>query len=126
MDLLNERSLIKCLEDAQQQVQLPGLTEHLIRSADELLELMAKAHALRSTGTTSVNLESSRSHQILQLSIKERKEIAFNDAQLRRLSMGKNGQRFNNRTETIEVEVCLAPQYVFVLIYYISFFILVL
>ena len=28
LDLLNERAQIKCLEDAKQQVQLPGLTEH--------------------------------------------------------------------------------------------------
>lgn len=71
-DLLNERSLVKCLEDAKQQVQLPGLTEHQCMNVGELLDLMAMAHSQRSTGSTTANAESSRSHQILQLVLRER------------------------------------------------------
>ena len=43
-DLLNERGVVKCLEDAKQQVQLPGLTEHGVNNVNELLNLMAMAH----------------------------------------------------------------------------------
>ena len=43
-DLLDERSIVKCLEDAKQQVQLPGLTEHGVNNVNELLNLMAMAH----------------------------------------------------------------------------------
>jgi hypothetical protein len=71
-DLLNERGLVKCLEDAKQQVQLPGLTEHQCMNVGELLDLMAMAHSQRSTGSTTANAESSRSHQILQLVVRER------------------------------------------------------
>jgi len=66
-DLLNERSVVKCLEDAKQQVQLPGLSEHGVNNVAELLNLMAMAHMQRSTGSTGANAESSRSHQIMQI-----------------------------------------------------------
>ena len=46
-----------------------GLSEHRVNSVPDLLELMSKAHNLRSTGSTGANLESSRSHQILQLAL---------------------------------------------------------
>lgn len=68
-DLLNDRGLIRCLEDSKQQVQIRGLTEHKVNNVDELLSMMAKAHEQRSTGSTGANLESSRSHQVLQLAI---------------------------------------------------------
>jgi hypothetical protein len=68
-DLLNDRGIIRCLEDSKQQVQLPGLTQHQVHSVDELLSMMSRAHEQRSTGSTGANLESSRSHQVLQLSL---------------------------------------------------------
>lgn len=73
LDLLNERSIVKCLEDAKQQVQLPGLTEHYCRSVEELLNLMAMAHEQRSTGSTGANESSSRSHQVMQIVLKDAK-----------------------------------------------------
>ena len=68
-DLLNARGVIRCLEDAKQQVQLPGLTEHPVGNVDALLDMMSRAHDQRSTGSTGANEESSRSHQVLQLSL---------------------------------------------------------
>lgn len=70
-DLLNERNPVKCLEDAKQQVQTPGLTEHHASSVEELLNMMAKAHSIRSTGSTGANATSSRSHQVMQIVLKE-------------------------------------------------------
>ncbi len=46
-------------------VQLPGLTEHAVANAEDLLNLMAKAHTQRSTGATGANATSSRSHQVM-------------------------------------------------------------
>jgi hypothetical protein len=77
-DLLNGRQMIKCLEDAKQQVQLPGLSEHYIARVEDLLQAMAQAHQLRSTGATGANLTSSRSHQILQLVLKEPAPVTSN------------------------------------------------
>ena len=69
-DLLNCRSPIKCLEDHRGKVCFPGLTEHTITSAAELMQLMEDGAANRSTGTTSKNADSSRSHAVLQISLK--------------------------------------------------------
>ena len=68
-DLLNERQPVKCLEDGHGKVQIRGIKEHEISSVVELLGLMAQAHELRSTGSTGANLESSRSHQVLQITV---------------------------------------------------------
>ena len=70
-DLLNERHAIKCLEDSKQQVQLPGLSEHIINNVEELLSYMSYAHNQRSTGSTGANSESSRSHQIMQIVLRK-------------------------------------------------------
>mmetsp|Transcript_4885 Transcript_4885/g.7440 ORF Transcript_4885/g.7440 Transcript_4885/m.7440 type:complete len:988 (+) Transcript_4885:188-3151(+) len=87
-DLLNERGTVRCLEDAKQQVQLPGLTEHQVKSVVELLALMGTAHEQRSTGSTGANLESSRSHQVLQLSL----QVTASGAKTRRNMTKKVGQ----------------------------------
>ena len=50
-DLLNDRGVVKCLEDSKQQVQLPGLTEHHVATVEELLALMALAHSQVPTQT---------------------------------------------------------------------------
>jgi kinesin family protein 2/24 len=51
-DLLNDRNTIKCLEDAKHEVQLLGLSDFEVKDVSELLALMAKAHTLRSIGST--------------------------------------------------------------------------
>ncbi len=73
-DLLNARTPVKCLEDSKQQVRLPGLSSHPATSVHELIALMAKAHAQRSTGSTGANAESSRSHQVMQIVLTEAKK----------------------------------------------------
>jgi kinesin family protein 2/24 len=72
-DLLNNRKPVKCLEDAKQRVQVPGLTEHFVGGVEDLLDKMSTAHTQRSVGCTGANAESSRSHQILQIVVKAEK-----------------------------------------------------
>lgn len=69
-------TIMQCLEDAKQQVQLPGLSEHHVTTVDELLDMMSRGHSCRSTGATGANATSSRSHQIMQLVVKEYKKEA--------------------------------------------------
>jgi len=73
-DLLNERGPVKCLENHQGRVCFPGLSEHSISSADDLMKLIEKGASNRSTGSTSANRDSSRSHAVLQLHL--RKSVA--------------------------------------------------
>jgi kinesin family protein 2/24 len=70
-DLVHERKLIKCLEDSRGKVCFPGLTEHPVSGPNELMELIEGGASNRSTGTTSRNADSSRSHAVLQLNLRK-------------------------------------------------------
>lgn len=71
LDLLNERNPVKCLEDRRGKVCFPGLSEHPVESAEELMAIIDAGALNRSTGTTSANADSSRSHAVLQLSLRK-------------------------------------------------------
>ncbi|KAL3791870.1 hypothetical protein HJC23_010730 [Cyclotella cryptica] len=71
IDLLNRRNQVKCLEDSKGKVCFPGLSEHPVYDADELMDIIEKGSLNRSTGTTSANADSSRSHAVLQLSLRK-------------------------------------------------------
>jgi kinesin family protein 2/24 len=73
-DLLNSRASVKCLEDSRGQVNFPGLSQHRVESPDALLQLIEVGNAQRSTGTTSRNADSSRSHAVLQIHIFRHKQ----------------------------------------------------
>lgn len=70
-DLLNARKQVKCLEDSKGKVCFPGLTEHPVQGPDYLMELIEVGAGNRSTGTTSRNADSSRSHAVLQLKLRK-------------------------------------------------------
>ncbi len=70
-DLLNARKQVKCLEDSKGKVCFPGLTEHPVACPDDLMELIEEGATNRSTGTTSRNADSSRSHAVLQLKLRK-------------------------------------------------------
>jgi kinesin family protein 2/24 len=70
-DLIHGRKLIKCLEDSRGKVCYPGLTEHPVSGPDRLMELIEEGARNRSTGTTSRNADSSRSHAVLQLNLRK-------------------------------------------------------
>ena len=72
LDLLGERARLEVLEDGRGRVQVVGLHEIQIWRADELLGLVAQAEEIRATGATSANEQSSRSHAILQVVLRER------------------------------------------------------
>lgn len=71
IDLLNKRNQVRCLEDSKGKVCFPGLSEYPVYDADELMEIIEKGSLNRSTGTTSANADSSRSHAVLQLSLRK-------------------------------------------------------
>ena len=84
-DLLNDRSQIKCLEDSNGKVCFPGLSEHGLSSPDQLISLIEAGATFRSTGTTSRNADSSRSHAVLQLYLR-RRGSSKKDAEFSRLT----------------------------------------
>mmetsp|Transcript_8310 Transcript_8310/g.18068 ORF Transcript_8310/g.18068 Transcript_8310/m.18068 type:complete len:1477 (-) Transcript_8310:75-4505(-) len=71
LDLLNARNPVRCLENSKGKVCFPGLSEHPVTNADELMDIIDAGALNRSTGTTSANADSSRSHAVLQLSLRK-------------------------------------------------------
>ncbi|KAJ2006300.1 hypothetical protein GGI04_001929, partial [Coemansia thaxteri] len=57
--------------DANQNVCIQGLREVLVGSADDLLSVFEFGNGCRSTGSTGANADSSRSHAILQISLRD-------------------------------------------------------
>ncbi|NXR60557.1 KIF24 protein, partial [Rhadina sibilatrix] len=76
-DLLNGRNRIYPREDGRHVVQIVGLREVQVDSVDELLEVILKGGKERTTGATGVNSDSSRSHAIIQIQIKDTANRAF-------------------------------------------------
>jgi kinesin family protein 2/24 len=70
-DLLNDRTQVKCLEDHKGRVCFPGLSEHPVSQADQLMRIIEDGNYRRSTGSTSANADSSRSHAVLQLCLRK-------------------------------------------------------
>ena len=73
-DLLNDRHRVKMLEDANHDVQLLGLTEHALADHEGLLDLMRSGLLLRASGETHANSRSSRSHAVLVINVRTRRD----------------------------------------------------
>ncbi|XP_022669035.1 kinesin-like protein KIF2A isoform X1 [Varroa destructor] len=68
-DLLAGKKLLRILEDGKQQVQVVGLSETRVQNVQEVLQLLQQGNACRTSGTTSANAHSSRSHAVFQLTL---------------------------------------------------------
>lgn len=66
-DLLADKEKLRVLEDGKQQVQIVGLTEKVVESCDEVLKLIQHGNSARTSGQTSANSNSSRSHAVFQI-----------------------------------------------------------
>ncbi|XP_057714231.1 kinesin-like protein KIF2C isoform X2 [Corythoichthys intestinalis] len=66
-DLLNKKAMLRVLEDEHQQVQVVGLQEVCVATADMVIKMIQQGTACRTFGQTSANANSSRSHAILQI-----------------------------------------------------------
>ncbi|KAG8271871.1 Kinesin-like protein kif2a [Homalodisca vitripennis] len=66
-DLLSDKSKLRVLEDGNNVVQIVGLTEKVVDSCDEVLKLIQHGNVARTSGQTSANSNSSRSHAVFQI-----------------------------------------------------------
>lgn len=71
-DLLNGKAKLRVLEDARNQVQVVGLQERSVESVDDVIKLIATGNHIRTSGVTSANNHSSRSHAVFQILLKKR------------------------------------------------------
>jgi kinesin family protein 2/24 len=58
------------LEDGKQQVPILGLTEKVVDSVDELHRFIQHGNTARTSGKTSANSSSSRSHAVFQIIVR--------------------------------------------------------
>jgi kinesin family protein 2/24 len=66
-DLLNQQKRLRVLEDGKQNVNIVGLAEEVVTNIDDVLGLLGAGVQLRASGTTSANANSSRSHAVFQI-----------------------------------------------------------
>ena len=69
-DLLNHRKDLVCREDAKQKVNIVGLTEQPVQNVQEIMQVIGAGLQERTSGVTGANADSSRSHAILQMQLK--------------------------------------------------------
>ena len=75
-DLLNNKNVLQAREDGKGNICIVGLVEKHTKNVEELLDIIDFGLNSRTVGITGANLDSSRSHAILQISIKTKeKEI---------------------------------------------------
>jgi hypothetical protein len=73
-DLLNDRAKLVCREDGNSVIQVCGLTEHPVARLEELLRIIEAGNVYRAAGQTSANAESSRSHAVLLMEVREARD----------------------------------------------------
>ncbi len=66
-DLLSGKSKLRVLEDGKQQVVVVGLTEKVVDCVEDVLKLINHGNMIRTSGQTSANAHSSRSHAVFQI-----------------------------------------------------------
>ncbi|CAN9506517.1 unnamed protein product [Ophioblennius macclurei] len=66
-DLLNRKERLRVLEDRRQQVQVVGLHETEVKCTEDVLKLIEVGNGCRTSGQTSANTNSSRSHAVFQI-----------------------------------------------------------
>ncbi|XP_042621518.1 kinesin-like protein KIF2A isoform X3 [Cyprinus carpio] len=71
-DLLNRKAKLRVLEDGKQQVQVVGLQEREVKCTEDVLKLIEMGNSCRTSGQTSANAHSSRSHAVFQIILRRR------------------------------------------------------
>ncbi|XP_012786323.2 kinesin-like protein KIF2C isoform X3 [Ochotona princeps] len=74
-DLLNKKAKLRVLEDGKQQVQVVGLQEHLVNSADDVIKMIDMGSTCRTSGQTFANTNSSRSHACFQILLRSKRRM---------------------------------------------------
>ncbi|XP_030068794.1 kinesin-like protein KIF19 isoform X2 [Microcaecilia unicolor] len=75
-DLLNPSSgFLDLREDSRGNIQIPGITEFSTNNAREIMQLLTKGNKQRTQEPTAANKASSRSHAVLQVTVKQKSRV---------------------------------------------------
>jgi hypothetical protein len=109
LDLLANRAKLRVLEDGKHQVQIVGLTEKAVDSADELLHVIQYGSTARTSRKTSANSNSSRSHAVFQIVLRtpgiKRDHGKFSLIDLAGNEVGTDTSSANKQTRTEGAEI---------------------
>jgi len=70
-DLLNKKKKLRVLEDGQGQVQVVDLQEIIVHNVQDVFKLIERGMKVRTSGQTSANQNSSRSHAVFQIILRK-------------------------------------------------------
>ena len=76
-DLLNNKNVLQAREDGKGNICIVGLVEKHTKNIEELLDIIDFGLNSRTVGITGANLDSSRSHGILQIVIKTKEKEVY-------------------------------------------------
>ena len=76
-DLLNNKNILQAREDGKGNICIVGLLEKQTKNIEELLDIIDYGLNSRTVGITGANLDSSRSHAILQINIKTKEKELY-------------------------------------------------
>nr|XP_039252575.1 uncharacterized protein LOC120329853 [Styela clava] len=76
-DLLNGHNRLQALEDSNKQIHIHGLKSVNVSSIQALQEVVHQGLSSRSVGVTGANQDSSRSHAIVQLTVRDTNNSEF-------------------------------------------------
>ncbi|XP_077172154.1 kinesin-like protein KIF19 isoform X2 [Paroedura picta] len=83
-DLLNPSSgFLELREDSKGSIQIAGITEVSTTNAQEIMELLTKGNKERTQEPTAANKTSSRSHAILQVTVKQTNRVKDTNEEVR-------------------------------------------
>ncbi|MCL4131360.1 UNVERIFIED_CONTAM: hypothetical protein GTU68_061454 [Idotea baltica] len=74
-DLLNNKKKLRVLEDGKQVVQVVGLQERACQGVEDVLSLIMLGSQVRTSGQTAANNQSSRSHAVFQIILRNMDKI---------------------------------------------------
>jgi len=67
-----KKKRLRVLEDHKNLVQVVGKKEEQVESVDDVMTLIRRGMSVRTSGTTSANEFSSRSHAVFQITLKKK------------------------------------------------------
>ncbi|XP_060116619.1 kinesin-like protein KIF19 [Heteronotia binoei] len=83
-DLLNPSSgFLELREDSKGSIQIAGITEVSTTNAQEIMELLTKGNKERTQEPTAANKTSSRSHAVLQVTVKQTSRVKDTNEEVR-------------------------------------------
>lgn len=103
-DLLNNKKKLRVLEDHKNVVQIVDIREHPLSSVEDVLSLIQYGMNIRTSGATSANQHSSRSHAVFQIILRNKMKKEHGKISLIDLAGSERGKDTNSADRITRME----------------------